>query len=58
MAHEKSLAVLPFVSLSGDTETEYFTDGITEEILHPLAALPDRGRTRGGGSLARGATGP
>ena len=41
MAHEKSLAVLPFVNLSGDTETEYFTDGITEEILHALAALPD-----------------
>jgi len=37
---EKSLAVLPFVSLSHDPSQEYFADGITENILIQLASLP------------------
>jgi len=37
---EKSLAVLPFVSLSHDASQEYFADGITENILIQLAGLP------------------
>ncbi|MEQ1587575.1 MAG: tetratricopeptide repeat protein [Cyclobacteriaceae bacterium] len=37
---EKSLAVLPFVSLSQDPTQEYFADGITENILIQLAGLP------------------
>ncbi len=37
---EKSLAVLPFVSLSQDPSQEYFADGITENILIQLSALP------------------
>ncbi len=37
---EKSLAVLPFVSLSQDPTQEYFADGITENILIQLASLP------------------
>ncbi len=37
---EKSLAVLPFVSLSQDPSQEYFADGITENILIQLSGLP------------------
>lgn len=37
---EKSLAVLPFVSLSHDPSQEYFADGITENILIQLSGLP------------------
>lgn len=35
-----SVAVLPFVSLSHDASQEYFADGIAENILMELAALP------------------
>jgi TolB-like protein len=34
-----SIAVLPFVSLSGDKEQEYFSDGLTEELLNSLADI-------------------
>ena len=34
-----SIAVLPFVNLDNDTSTGYFSDGVTEEILHQLAAF-------------------
>ncbi|HET7161846.1 MAG TPA: hypothetical protein VFI32_04175, partial [Rhodanobacteraceae bacterium] len=37
----KSVAVLPFVNMSGDPKNEYFSDGITEEILDALAQLPN-----------------
>jgi TolB-like protein len=36
---DKSIAVLPFVSLSQDATQEYFADGITENILIQLASL-------------------
>jgi len=32
-----SIAVLPFVNMSGDAANEYFSDGISEEILNVLA---------------------
>ena len=37
---DKSIAVLPFVNMSDDKEQEYFSDGLTEEILNRLAGLP------------------
>lgn len=36
-----SLAVLPFVNMSGDKEQEYFSDGLSEELLNSLATIPD-----------------
>jgi adenylate cyclase len=36
----RSIAVLPFVNMSGDPENEYFSDGISEEILSLLTKLP------------------
>jgi adenylate cyclase len=35
-----SIAVLPFTNLSGDPEQEYFSDGITEEIITALSSVP------------------
>lgn len=37
----QSIAVLPFVNLSGDPKQAYFGDGITEEILNALAQIPN-----------------
>ena len=36
---EASLAVLPFINLSADPENEFFSDGITEEIINALTQL-------------------
>jgi len=36
-----SLAVLPFADMSPESDQEYFSDGITEEILNVLAKLPE-----------------
>jgi TolB-like protein/Tfp pilus assembly protein PilF len=41
MAAARSIAVLPFVNMSGDAENEYFSDGVSEEILNVLARTPD-----------------
>ncbi len=37
----KSIAVLPFVNMSPDPDNEFFSDGVSEEILNVLAAVPD-----------------
>ncbi|MDX1460748.1 MAG: tetratricopeptide repeat protein [Xanthomonadales bacterium] len=38
---ENSIAVLPFVNMSEDAANEYFSDGISEEILNALAQVSD-----------------
>ncbi len=40
-ASEHSIAVLPFVNMSSDPEQEYFSDGLSEELLNLLAKIPD-----------------
>ena len=37
---DKSIAVLPFVNMSSDKDQEYFSDGISEELLNLLAKIP------------------
>jgi TolB-like protein/tetratricopeptide (TPR) repeat protein len=39
-APPNSIAVLPFVNMSGDASNQYFSDGISEEILNVLAQSP------------------
>ena len=39
-AVEKSIAVLAFVNLSDDKDNEYFSDGVSEELLNALASVP------------------
>jgi len=38
---DASIAVLPFVNMSSDEEQEYFSDGISEELLNLLAKIPE-----------------
>jgi TolB-like protein len=38
---EQSIAVLPFADLSEGRDQEWFTDGLTEEILNSLSRLPE-----------------
>src|SRR4029453_11480255 len=36
-----SIAVLPFVNMSGDADQEYFSDGVSEELMNLLARIPE-----------------
>jgi len=38
---EKSLVVLPFVTMSNGPDDDYFADGLTEEIINALTQVPD-----------------
>ena len=38
---DKSIAVLPFINMSDDAGNEYFSDGISEELLNLLAKIPE-----------------
>ena len=39
--HISSIAVLPFENASGNSEMEYFSDGITESLINSLSQLPN-----------------
>ena len=38
---DKSIAVLPFINMSNDAGNEYFSDGLSEELLNLLARIPE-----------------
>ena len=39
--NDQSIAVLPFKNMSSDAEQEYFSDGLSEELLNLLAKIPE-----------------
>jgi adenylate cyclase len=41
LSYKPSIAVLPFTNMSGDAEQEYFSDGITEDIITELSRFHD-----------------
>jgi TolB-like protein/Tfp pilus assembly protein PilF len=41
LKNQNSIAVLPFVNMSSDTEQEFFCEGISEEIINTIVQLPD-----------------
>jgi len=41
VSEPRTIAVLPFENLSRDPEMEYFSDGVTEDIMNALARLPE-----------------
>ncbi len=40
-AGQASIAVLPFVNMSADPDNEFFSDGVSEELLNVLARIPE-----------------
>ena len=56
-----SLAIMPFVNVGGEPNTEYLSDGITENLIHNLSQLPrlrvlPRGRVFGLFPISSGGT--
>jgi len=41
LVDDKSIAVLPFADMSPDKDQEYFSDGLSEELLNLLAKIPE-----------------
>ena len=39
--NSKSIAVLPFANMSGDPSQEYFSDGVSEELINQLSKIAD-----------------
>ena len=38
---DRSIAVLPFINMSDDASNDYFSDGLSEELLNLLAKIPE-----------------
>ncbi|NNM07167.1 MAG: tetratricopeptide repeat protein [Gemmatimonadetes bacterium] len=38
---DRSVAVLPFLNMSGDPENDYLGDGLSEEVINALVKVPD-----------------
>ena len=58
LAERPSIAVLAFTSMSGDPDQEYFSDGITEDIITELRCVSSLGSRSTKGFFRRSASAP